>query len=377
MVSMLTIDCDFPGGNILLDRVEGDDVYLHADMRDTEGEWFYWAFRLRNGAGRRLRFHFAPQKPVGMKGAALSQDGGLSWRWQEGAFTVDGFVLDVPAAAPEILVAVSFVYTQAHWDQFLATLPPSAAWSTGVLCRTRKGRNVEILRLGAPDGVAERRVIFTARHHCCEMIASFTMEGIITEILGGVGAAAWLRERVRFLFIPFVDKDGVEDGDQGKNRRPRDHNRDYIGSSVHVETAAIRKLLQPWADAHGIDAAIDLHCPGLRGSGHDVVFQVGREDPKCWAEQVRFGERLEAVCSPAGLPYLTANNLPFGQGWNCAANSKGGMGFSRWAAGLPGVRLATTLEIPYASAGGVEVSAERARQLGRDIAAALADYLRT
>jgi murein tripeptide amidase MpaA len=32
------------------------------------------------------------------------------------------------------------------------------------------------------------------------------------------------RERFRFLAVPFMDKDGVEDGDQGKNRRPRDHN---------------------------------------------------------------------------------------------------------------------------------------------------------
>ena len=43
----------------------------------------------------------------------------------------------------------------------------------------------------------------------------------------------WFRRNVEVLAIPFMDKDGVEEGDQGKNRKPRDHNRDYIGQSVH------------------------------------------------------------------------------------------------------------------------------------------------
>ena len=44
---MLNIDADFPGGNIVLDRIEGDTVLLHQDLRDTEGDWFYWYFRER------------------------------------------------------------------------------------------------------------------------------------------------------------------------------------------------------------------------------------------------------------------------------------------------------------------------------------------
>jgi hypothetical protein len=40
------------------------------------------------------------------------------------------------------------------------------------------------------------------------------------------------------------------------------------------------------------------------------------------------------------------------------------------------MKLPTSFEIPYASAGGVTVTADRARRLGRDIATALADYFR-
>ena len=38
----LSIDSSFPGGNIVVDRIEGDQVYLQQDLRDTEGYWFYW-----------------------------------------------------------------------------------------------------------------------------------------------------------------------------------------------------------------------------------------------------------------------------------------------------------------------------------------------
>ena len=36
------VDCDFPGGNVVFQRIEGERVYLHQDQRDTPGFWFYW-----------------------------------------------------------------------------------------------------------------------------------------------------------------------------------------------------------------------------------------------------------------------------------------------------------------------------------------------
>ena len=31
----LVVDADFPGGNIIVDELKGNDVYLHQDLRDT------------------------------------------------------------------------------------------------------------------------------------------------------------------------------------------------------------------------------------------------------------------------------------------------------------------------------------------------------
>ena len=71
----LEIDAAFPGGNILVDRIEGDAVHLRQDLRDTAGDWFYWAFRVRGAAGRTLAFTFVTDK-FAARGPAISDDGG-------------------------------------------------------------------------------------------------------------------------------------------------------------------------------------------------------------------------------------------------------------------------------------------------------------
>lgn len=76
----LSLDAVFPGGNIALERVEGDFVYLKPDLRDTEGWWFYWNFRLHDISPRRtLTFDFGNPNPLGVHGPAVSTDGGRTW----------------------------------------------------------------------------------------------------------------------------------------------------------------------------------------------------------------------------------------------------------------------------------------------------------
>ena len=56
-------------------------VFLRQDLRDTEGFWFYWYFRVRGASGRTLTFHFTDGKPVGVRGPAISLDEGATWTW--------------------------------------------------------------------------------------------------------------------------------------------------------------------------------------------------------------------------------------------------------------------------------------------------------
>ena len=130
--------------------------------------------------------------------------------------------------------------------------------------------------LALAGDAAEHRVAFTCRHHSCESMASYVLEGVMAAVLAddSGGDGKWLRERVEFFVVPIVDLDGVEDGDQGKNRKPRDHNRDYAGESIYPQVKAIRETLPKWADGK-LRVAIDLHCPAVRGTHNEWIYFVG------------------------------------------------------------------------------------------------------
>jgi hypothetical protein len=202
-------------------------------------------------------------------------------------------------------------------------------------------------------------------------MASYVLEGLLD---------AWLSEPpdamndVEVVVVPMVDYDGVEDGDQGKNRKPRDHNRDYDGDGIYPETCAIRKLVGSWPPG-SLRVAVDLHCPWIRGEHNDVIYLVGSSNRRIAAEQEKLSRILQAGCRGA-LKYRMSDNVPFGTAWNTGANYKQGASFASWAGGLDGIQLATTMEIPYASAGGKPVTVESSRAFGHDLAAALVEYIR-
>ena len=56
--SGFSVDSAFPGGNIVVDRIEGDNVCMHQDLRDSDW-WFYWCFRVRCAENKKIIFHSA------------------------------------------------------------------------------------------------------------------------------------------------------------------------------------------------------------------------------------------------------------------------------------------------------------------------------
>ncbi len=372
--SSFMVDADYPGGNIIVERIEDDTVYLRPDLRDTEGWWFYWSFRVAGAAGRTLTFRFSGRSPIGVRGPAVSTDGGRNWSWL-GADAVQeaSFRYAFPQEASDVRFCLAIPYQEQNLKEFLAGYQDHPNLAVHELCKTGKGRSVERLHVGRLDGDPTYRVLLTARHHACEMIASYAMEGVLDAMLADDEDGAWFRRNVEVLAVPFMDKDGVEDGDQGKNRKPRDHNRDYIGPSIHPSVAALRTFVSNWANGK-LTAAFDLHCPYLSGPYNEVIYIVGSEDERMWRQQREFGRLLEAVQS-GPLVYRAADNLPFGKAWNIGSNVGKNKSCSRWAGDLEGVRLAASFEIPYANAGGQAVTADGARAFGRSLAKAIRSYL--
>ena len=369
----IQIETNFPGGNIIVEKIEGDTVSIRTDLRDTEGWWFYWCFRVRGAEGRTLTFNFSEGTPIGVRGPGVSLDEGATWEWLGEHPGNKSFTYSFPADARSVRFSFGMPYTESQLNAFLNRIGDNPALKKETLCQSRKGRDVERLRIGKLKGEPQFRVLITCRAHCCEMMTSYVAEGLIEAALADDKDGKWFRKNVELLVIPFVDKDGVEDGDQGKNRKPRDHNRDFDANSIYPETRALQNFVPRWS-AGKLPLTIDLHCPHIRGNFNEFIYLVGSAKPKIWEQQERFGNILERV-QKGPLAYRATNNLPFGQAWNTTNNFTAGTSIGRWAGELPGVKLATTIEFPYANALGGEVNANTARAFGNDLSHAIREYL--
>ncbi|HTL51209.1 MAG TPA: peptidase M14 [Planctomycetota bacterium] len=375
----IQIDHDFPGGNIVVEKIDGDEIWLRQDLRDTVGNWFYWAFRLRLSSAeadsaRTLKIHFTGSRVIGTRGPSVSTDRGNSWHWLgTGCVQENSFLYQTIPAVAEYRFAMGLPYVGSNLREFLATRKSHPNLAVETLCSDRSGRPIERLRLGKLYGEPRFRLLLTARHHCCETTPNFVLEGLIDAALADEDLGRWFRTSMEAWIIPFMDKDGVEAGDQGKNRSPHDHNRDYVGTpGLYPAVRALREQVPAWSQGL-LRVALDLHCPGIRGLWHEHIYFVGTENTANWDAVTAFSRILERVrCSP--LPFATAENLPFGTAWN-TGSPPSLMSFSRWAESLPGMRMATSFEIPYANCKEVTVTPEAARAFGRDLLWALQEYL--
>lgn len=380
----LLIDANFPGGNIIVQRISGDTVYLHQNLHDTEGNWFYWSFRVRGASSKKLHFVFVhpwngikPIPVVGAKGPAISRDKGQTWKWLDQIpYTKDSFTYQFTKQENDVYFGMGMNYTETHLKSFMSKVAGHPHLEQAVLATTRQGRTVEKLHIGNLRSTPRFKVLLTARHHACEMMGSYVLEGMIEELLSTSKEANWLREHVEFMIVPFVDKDGVEQGEQGKNRRGRDHNRDYSGESIYASTKALRAFVPVWAGNTPL-LGIDIHCPYISGGvTNETVYMVGGRDMMLAQAESQFAIALEKQTKLSGkLPYEVKNNIPFGTSWNVGGNFQKGYSFREWVGTMPTIKMATTLEVPYAVASGQEVNQHSARGFGHDLVVSLYEYL--
>ncbi len=362
--STVEVFVDFPGGNIRVDSIVGNTVYLRPDLRDTTRDWFYWYMGVRSSRSGVVRFVFNQPNCISGMGPALSTDKGKSWKWLWATpANRNEFEYDF-SAGKQVRFSMGMPYTSRHLSQFLGRYKKNERLHKGILCRSEGGEVTEqIVIRTAGKGQPKLRVLVTARHHACEMMASYALEGMIEALLRTDREIASFMEQFEFVFIPFMDKSGVEKGDQGKARFPRDHNRDYSGQSIYESTKELRSRF-----TGNIVAALDLHCPMLKGRDNESLYLVGQEDIRLKQNFEDFADRFIA-CSTGPLRldrkrvYISKGGYPEGAS------------FGEWAAALPSVRLVCTLEVPYALHYEEAITPEKLRILGNDMVYALKDFL--
>jgi len=371
------IRCDYPGGNVKvlgIDEATGT-VRVAPDLRDTSGYWFHFDFTVTGAAGRTLHFRFPAdgREYLATLGPAISRDAGVTWCWlnADGRRHEPANAFDYAFAADEHATrfAVSIPYSQKDWDAFVAPYRARTDVRFDTLCKSRGGtRDVELLRVPC-RGRAEWLFVLTARHHASETTGNPPMEGALAVALGDSPEAGWLRQHADCCFVPFMDKDGVEEGDQGKNRRPYDHNRDYA-KGRYPTVRALKDLIVRESAGKRI-VFLDLHAPHVRtvpkgGGEHDQVFTFGADDPALNARWNAFRAHWQAAQRGGRLVYDGRYDIQARQGyWNVMKKAwdEGRLSSDPWVRTLPNAYLATCCEFGYSLCGGVN-SVPAMRELG-------------
>lgn len=368
----IKITSDFHGGNIVVNKISGDSVWLAPDLSFTNGEWFYWYFKISDISGKTITFKFDQNNVFAKYGPAYSLNNDNTWKWfGENRITNNSFSFSFSEQDTIAFFSMAFPYTEKNLNEFLGNLKNKELLKMDTLCFSLENRVIEKITIPSLNAEPSYKVLITARHHACEMMASYVLEGIIKSLLNDKNLQS-LREDTEFLIIPFMDKDGVENGEQGKNRIPRDHNRDYGENPVHHSTAALKKLIPEWSQGK-LKLAMDIHCPWIHGKNNEDIYIVGSSDKQIEQNQILFSQLLEKNSS-GEIKLYHKNFMPFGESWNTEANYSQGISFSKWAGGLAGIHISTTIEYPYSNISGIMVSMDNSRVFGEVVSFSIQEY---
>ena len=347
---MINIHSNFIGGNIRVVDITDNTVTLENELRDTEGDWFYWAFCVEEAQGKTITFKMQPIR-LGYWGPAVSYDL-ENWHWLDSC-DGDTFTYNFKENETKVYFAHHMLY---HPNRFY-TLCDNLHLEVNELCKSRKNRSVPCLRIGE----GKESIILTARHHACESTGNYVLEGVIKDITENP------IENTRILVVPFVDYDGVTDGDQGKSRIPHDHNRDYINEPIYPEVKSICKQI----NTYGCNYGFDFHSPWHKGSVNDKIFIVRNLNEKI--EQFdTFSSILESQITKTSMKYFKKDDYPPCTNWNQPSASFGYTLNTR-----PECKLAFTLESAYFGTPENKVSTEKLIELGKNFAKAIKKYIET
>ncbi|MHB1485001.1 MAG: M14 family zinc carboxypeptidase [Saccharofermentanales bacterium] len=388
----MRIETDYPGANIKVVSIQDHIIEMEQDLRDTTVWWFYWNFamHLSEDFAGDITFKFLNGEVIGPWGPAVSYDN-IKWHWlgNESLVSRSSFVYRPDKPHRVVYFAFSLPYQLSHFELFYQKFKENKFLNKNTLCVSEKGRQVPILTVGNP--LAGQDIFITCRHHSCESIASYVLEGFLTHLLErDLPFMSPLLRHYMIHVVPFVDLDGVENGDQGKSRFPHDHNRDYTEKPAYKVTSAIMDYVK----SLNLMIGIDIHSLFKWGELSDYPLFM-RNLPQHDGEVKKLGNIFRAICQenpnkekvvyeqiydkfpwdPWGIQQSqngTYSNIP-----EFIATARQGEDMSSNASGFylqSGAKLGFTFETPYFGLENNKITAASALSIGRDFAKALEIY---
>jgi len=343
----MKITKDFCGGNIEVISIKNNNVFIEREIRNDNG-YFYWAFCVKGAAGKTLRFIFPQDTRVGRFGAAVSKDL-KNWFWSNSKQIVnkcDAFTYTFANDENCVYFAHNMIYS----DEMLIDFANKNNLNIKTLTHTKKGRNVPYFTIGK----GEKLIVVTSRHHACESTGTYILqgfaEGCIDKRLSGI----------KFVFIPFVDYDGVLDGDAGKGRLPFDHNRDYGELCIYNETKKIREL----ADSGNVLMNFDFHSPHHEGRINDYpYFMKFSKDKNLLYETISNTFKFLTINDANSMTYTGEQDIEYGVQWNesTTPNNK------NYFLNRTEMNMSLTMETPYFGLDDNIFTQQRAINMGRHL----------
>lgn len=196
--------------------------------------------------------------------ATYSTDG-KAWLQTENGVKDDGQMLyTVKVDTTSLFVAWGPPYTPKDAGTFVRSLSEKFAFARSeILCESRGGRPVPMLRIQEGERTAEQRfgVWVQARQHAWESGSSWVAQGFAEWLVSDHPDAAWLRQHAEIFVVPIMDVDNTATGNGGKNALPQDHNRDWSSQPHWNEIIAAKRRVSDLIAEGRMDVFLDLHNP--------------------------------------------------------------------------------------------------------------------
>ncbi len=219
--------------------------------------------------------------------------------------------------ADAVAAALCYPYGPAHLDATLAEL--HGAWERSPIGITAEGRTLERLRLTGVDAAAPRPGVYLmARQHAGETPGSWILDGLLRHLASDDARAREIARSLDVWVAPFVDLDGVVNGNYGKDALPWDFNRAWEPMAMRPAVHALQRDLQRFADRTAPRLVIDLHAPG-HCTG-DIYLQLPREQrPQAQQDAARAFAELFAPHFPELEPESFKRETRYSSRWNALA----------------------------------------------------------
>ncbi|MBL9151145.1 MAG: hypothetical protein JNK37_01600 [Verrucomicrobiales bacterium] len=384
----LTVHSDFEGGSgetVSIDS-ERQAIHLRPALREGRGWPCWWYVRIEGavvGAAFELTVsgNPGPFRPGGAAlaanwaqpvRAAISKDDVVWTQSPNGVADTQNRTMTYRFEAPgeRFWLAWGPPFTPRHGakliEDLVAQLPGSEAF---VLATSRDGRPVPGIRMGRADAPAA--IWVQARQHAWEAGSSWTGRGFAEWVAGDDPEARRLRESTTIYFVPIMDVDNVARGAGGKESVPRDHNRDWSGEPVYPEVAAAQGRIAELDQAGRLRMFIDLHNPG---PGDKRTFFFGPFGYEEMAPPVRAGYDRFIQFAAKRIQGPPAVESAYRFATYVRTDEERGRMSSGWVRKHtdPTRTISVTLEAAWNTP---DNTADGYRQTGRQLAAAVADYL--